>query len=65
MRIAITATLAVLILIASSLGPQASLQESRNDRNGFFPGLLVGGAEKGAVYVEVPLKARYFANAKI
>ena len=65
MRIAVSVTLPVLILVASSLGSQASRQESRNDRERFVTRLLVGVAENGTVYVELRLQARYFASAKV
>ncbi len=63
MRNTVTLTLVALVLMASSFYQQAASQETRT-RDGFFERLLVGGAERGVVYFEIPLKPDYFAKAK-
>jgi hypothetical protein len=65
LRIAAAATLAALALLASFFCGGASAQETQNNRDAFFDRLMVGGAEKGMVYLEVPLKTTFSATTKI
>jgi hypothetical protein len=64
LRIAAAATFAIAVLLVSSFCGDTSAREIQNRRDGFFERLMVGGAEKGTVYLEIPLKASLFANTK-
>ena len=63
-RLAGTAAFASLILIAPLVRLPAASQQTSTQRDAFFELLMVGGAEKGKIYVEIPLKATFFADAK-
>ncbi|HEX9898921.1 MAG TPA: hypothetical protein VGC81_06825, partial [Candidatus Methylomirabilis sp.] len=52
-----------LVLIVSAL-PPASSQSTSTQRDAFFERLMVGGAEKGKIYIEIPLKGMFFGSAK-
>lgn len=58
------ATFAALNLIVSVFCQSAFSQQLSPQRDAFFKRLMVGGAEKGKIYVELPLKAMFFAGAK-
>lgn len=63
LRLAGTAGFVTLILIVSAL-PLASSQSTSTQRYAFFERLMVGGAEKGKIYIEIPLKAMFFGSPK-
>ena len=52
------------MLLVPAASQEASAQLKSSPRDAFFDRLLVGGAEHGKIYVEIPLKAAFFADAK-
>jgi len=63
-RIVAMATVLAFVTLVSALPGPASSQGRTGHPDVFFEGLMGGGAEKGVVYVEIPLKKTFLAAAK-
>ncbi len=64
LRITAMMVCASLALVMSGSRWLASPEKTDTERVRFFERLMFGGAERGQVYIEVPLKASRFAHAK-
>lgn len=61
----IVISIAILSLALSNLSPERLVAQEVKKTNAdeFFTDLLVGGAENGEIYLEIPLKSKFFKDA--